>query len=94
MRKHDLTVKPDTRLIAKRVSERPKPRPDKPRQWRGIDMTEVMTDSGWAYVVIVLDWDTKKMVGRYSGKQARTAHRFRWKKSITEIMLHIKTLLD
>jgi len=32
-----------------------------------------MTDSGWVYVVIVLKWYTKKIVGHYSGKQARTA---------------------
>jgi len=73
MREHNLTVKPNPRLIAKRVSERPKPRPDKPKQWWGIDMTKVMTDSGWVYVVIVLDWYTKKIVGHYSGRQARTA---------------------
>ena len=73
MRENNLTVKPNTRLIAKRVSERPKPRADKPKQWWGIDMTKVMTDSGWVYVVIVLDWYTKKIVGHYSGKQARTA---------------------
>jgi len=36
-------------------------------------MTKVMTDSGWVYVVIVLDWYTKKIVGHYSGRQARTA---------------------
>ena len=54
MREHNLTVKPNTRLIAKRVSERPKPRPDRPKQWWGIDMTKVMTESGWVYVVIVL----------------------------------------
>jgi len=72
MREHNLTVKPNLRLIAKRVSERPKPRPDRPRQWWGIDMTKVMTDSGWVYVVIVLDWYTKKIVGHYSGRQARS----------------------
>jgi len=73
MREHNLTVKPNLRLIAKRVSERPKPRPDRPRQWWGIDMTKVITESGWVYVVIVLDWYTKKIVGHYSGRQARTA---------------------
>jgi putative transposase len=73
MKEHNLTVKPNPRLIAKRVSERPKPRPDRPRQWWGIDMTKVMTESGWVYVVIVLDWYTKKIVGHYSGRQARTA---------------------
>jgi transposase InsO family protein len=72
MREHNLTVKPNTRLIAKRVSERPKPRPERPHQWWGIDMTKVMADSGWVYVVIVLDWYTKKTVGHYSGRQARS----------------------
>jgi putative transposase len=73
MREHNLTVKPNRRLMAKRVSESPKPRPDRPRQWWGIDMTKVMTNTGWVYVVIVLDWYTKKIVGHYSGKHARTA---------------------
>jgi putative transposase len=73
MREYNLTVKPNPRLIAKRISERPKPRPNKPKQWWGIDMTKVMTESGWVYVVIVLDWYTKKIVGHYSGRQARAA---------------------
>jgi len=72
MRENNLTVKPNTRLIAKRVTERPKPRPDRPKEWWGIDMTKVMSNTGWVYVVIVLDWYTKKIVGHYSGKQART----------------------
>jgi len=72
MRENNLTVKPNLRLKAKRVSERPKPRADKPKQWWGIDMTKVMSNTGWVYVVIVLDWYTKKIVGHYSGKQART----------------------
>jgi putative transposase len=72
MRENNLTVKPNIRLIAKRVSERPKPRADKPKQWWGIDMTKVLTNTGWVYVVIVLDWYTKKIVGHYSAKQART----------------------
>lgn len=33
MRENNLTVKPNTRLIAKRASERPKPRADRPKQW-------------------------------------------------------------
>ena len=40
MRENNLTVKPNPRLIAKRLSERPKPRPDRPKQWWGIDMTK------------------------------------------------------
>ncbi len=70
MRENNLTVKPNIRLIAKRISGRPKPRPNRPKQWWGIDMTKVMTDNGWVYVVIVLDWYTKKIVGHYSGTRA------------------------
>lgn len=51
-----------------RVSSRPKPRPDRPNQWWGIDMTKAMTDAGWAYVVLVKDWYTKKVVGSYCGR--------------------------
>ena len=70
MKENNLTVKQNQRLIAKRLSERPKPRPDRHRQWWGIDMTKVMTENGRAYVVIVLDWYTKKILGHYSGTRA------------------------
>jgi putative transposase len=53
-----------------RVSSRPKPRPDRPRQWWGIDMTKVITATGWAYVVVVLDWYTKQIVGYHCGPRA------------------------
>lgn len=72
MKEHNLTVKPNPRLIAKRVSERPKPKSERPRQWWRIDMTKVLTNTGWIYVVIVLDWHTKKIVGHYSGTRARS----------------------
>jgi transposase InsO family protein len=74
MKEHNLTVKPNHKLKAKRLSGRPKPRPDRPNQWWGIDMTKVMTDSGWVYIVIVLDWYSKKVVGHYAGTQATSCH--------------------
>ena len=74
MKKHNLTVLSNHQLKAKRLSNRRKPRPDRPNQWWGIDMTKVMTDSGWVYVVIVLDWYSKKVVGHYSGTQATSRH--------------------
>lgn len=73
MRLHGLTVTKATRLKAKRASGRSKPQPTCPHQWWGIDMTKVMTDSGWVYVVIVLDWYTKKIVGHYAGSICRSA---------------------
>jgi transposase InsO family protein len=74
MKEHHLSVLSNYKLKAKRSSDRRKPRPDRPNQWWGIDMTKVMTDSGWVYVMIVLDWYSKKVVGHYSGSQAKSCH--------------------
>jgi len=55
---------PQTVHKAKRRNSRPKPRADRPRQIWGIDMTKFMVNAlGWVYLVIVLDWFTKKVVG-------------------------------
>jgi transposase InsO family protein len=49
---------------AKRTSQRSKPRAERPHQYFGIDMTKFLISSiGWVYLVIVLDWCTKKIVG-------------------------------
>lgn len=75
MRRHDLLVKPNQRIKALRTSQRSKPRPDRPNQWWGIDMTKVKVGSfGWMYIVPVLDWYTKKIVGYYAGVQGTTRH--------------------
>jgi len=62
-----------TRHEVPRTSTRPKPRPDRPNQWWGIDMTKVMTESGWAYIVLVLDWYSKKVVGHHCGRTATSS---------------------
>ena len=74
MKEHDLIVRPNQRLKAKRLSDRRKPRPERPNQWWGIDMTKVMTACGWVYIVIVLDWYSKKVVGHYAGTRATSVH--------------------
>jgi transposase InsO family protein len=75
MQRHGLVVKPNTRLKAVRAPQRSKPRPIRPRQWWGIDMTKVMVAGfGWMYIVVVLDWYTKKITGYYSGMQCRSCH--------------------
>ena len=75
MQKHKLLVKPNLRIKAKRTSGRSKPRPDRPNQWWGIDMSKVMIGGfGWMYLVIVLDWYTKKIVGYYAGLECRSRH--------------------
>jgi transposase InsO family protein len=70
MQENGLTIKPNERLKAKRLPEKPKPRPLKPRQWWGIDMTKVLTPYGWVYIVLVLDWYTKRNVGYHAGSRA------------------------
>lgn len=62
-----------TKHAVSRTSTRPKPKPDRPNQWWGIDMTKVLTEHGWAYVVLVLDWYTKQIVGYHCGSRAPAA---------------------
>jgi putative transposase len=82
MQKHDLLVKGNIKLKATRTPVRDKPRPDRPNQWWGIDMTKVMVNGfGWMYVVVVLDWYTKKIVGYYAGMQCRGKH---WLEALDE----------
>ena len=72
MKKHNLIVTANTRLKAKHISDKKKPRPSCPNEWWGIDMTKVMSENGWVYIVIVLDWYTKKIVGHHTGHRAVT----------------------
>lgn len=75
MQKHGLVVKPNTKLRATRTFRKSKPRPTQPCQWWGIDMTKAMVEGfGWMYIVAILDWYTKKIVGYYAGVQCRSCH--------------------
>jgi putative transposase len=63
MKEHDLTVTLK-QYKAKRTSNHSKPKPSAANQWWGIDMTKFMVHGvGWVYLVIVIDWYTKKVVG-------------------------------
>lgn len=86
MQRHDLLVKPDTMLKATRTPGRSKPRPTRPNQWWGIDMTKVMVNGfGWMYIAVALDWYTKKIVGYYTGMQCRSKH---WLEALDEAVNH------
>ena len=81
MQNHNLLVTADAKLRAARVI-RSKPRPDRPREWWGIDMTKVMvSDFGWMYIVVVLDWYTKQITGYYAGMQGTSRH---WLEALEE----------
>lgn len=75
MREQGLVVQGDPRLRATRTPTRSKPRPTAPNHWWGIDMTKMMVEpAGWVYLVLVLDWYTKKIVGHYARLRANTTH--------------------
>jgi putative transposase len=75
MREHQLLVTPNLRLRAKRTSTGRKPKPTKPNEWWGIDMTKVLVEGvGWIYIVVVLDWYSKLIVGHYAGMQCKSQH--------------------
>ena len=74
MKLYGLSVDANTRLKAKRTAHTRKPRPTRPNQWWGIDMTKVMTASGWVYIVLVLDWYSKRIVGYEADYQSKTSH--------------------
>ncbi|WP_051384448.1 IS3 family transposase [Nitratidesulfovibrio termitidis] len=71
MRLHGLGVK-RAALRAKRTPSGSKPRPVRPCQWWGIDMTKVMTEGGWVYIVLVVDWFSKKIVGHHADYRSRS----------------------
>jgi transposase InsO family protein len=75
MKEHALLVTPNLRLKAKRDNQanKSKPRATRPNQFWGTDMTKVMMPCfGWLYLVIILDWYTKKVVGYSISHHSRT----------------------
>lgn len=73
MREHNLTVKQKL-YKAKRTPQRSKPKPTRMNQWWGIDMTKFLVDKlGWVYMVVVLDWYTRKIVGFHIGLRSKSA---------------------
>ncbi len=68
MKAADLLVRPNPKPRARRKADTKKPKPSRPNEWWGIDMTKVMIEGfGWVYLVIVLDWHTRKVVGHHAG---------------------------
>lgn len=82
MKREDLLVKANVNIKACRTPVRSKPRPVRPNQWWGIDMSKVMVEGfGWMHIVVVLDWYSKKIVGYYAGLQCRSRH---WLEALSE----------
>ena len=51
---------------------KPKPKVSRPNEIWGIDMSKIKTEIGWVYIVIVLDWYSKKIIGKQVGLASKT----------------------
>jgi putative transposase len=72
MEKNSLLVQKNQKLRATRTSQKSKPKADAVNQFWGIDMTKIMTEAGWVYLVVVLDWYSKKIIGHCMSRWSRT----------------------
>lgn len=73
MRENGLVVE-QVRHKALRTSERSKPKASRPNQYWGIDMTKFLLGPlGWCYLIVVLDWFTKEIVGWNLSLRAKTS---------------------
>lgn len=73
MQVNNLLVKDRRLLRAKRESRPSKPRSNLPNQIWGTDMTKVkLPHVDWAYIVLVLDWHSKKIVGHSIALRSKT----------------------
>jgi transposase InsO family protein len=73
MKEHQLLTTKTQRLLAKRGPYRSKPRATRPNQYWGTDMTKIKISTfGWLYLVIVLDWYTKEIVGYSLNTQSKS----------------------
>lgn len=79
MRENGLLVE-QQRHKALRTPQRAKPKATRPNQYWGIDMTKFLLGSlGWCYLIIVLDWYTKEIVGWNLSLRAKTSE---WKEAL------------
>ena len=72
MKENNLIIQQRTALKASRII-RAKPKAEKPNQFWGIDMTKTWVQGyGWVYIVLVIDWYTKQIVGHFAGGYCRS----------------------
>ena len=73
MKKHNLLVPKNARLKARRTVTS-KPKTVEPNRYWGIDMTKIMIpDYGWAYLHVVLDWGSKKLLSCKLSERSKTS---------------------
>ncbi len=73
MKENGLLVTKVNRYKAKRKISRPKPKASYPNHIWGTDMTKIKIGAwGWYYLVIILDWYTKEIIGYSLSLQSKS----------------------
>lgn len=73
MKINNLLVPKNLNLRAKREAATHKPRTQMPHRIWGIDMTKILINNfGWAYLHVVIDWGSKKIVGCTLSDESKT----------------------
>lgn len=86
MKKNNLLVSKKSRNRTKRTRFRPKPRTSHPNQIWDMDMTKINIGAwGWYYLVIILDWYTKKIVGYKLSLQSKSKD---WQEALQQAVNH------
>jgi len=79
MKENQLLVERKSHKISRKAIH-PKPKAERPKEIWGIDMTKFIVEPvGWAYLVIVLDWFSRKIVGWDLSLRTRTED---WKRAM------------
>ena len=74
MRQNNLLIPKNRKLKAPRKAITHKPRTIEPNRYWGIDMTKVMIPTfGWAYLHVVIDWGTKKLLSTHMSLTSKSA---------------------
>ena len=86
MKENNLLVTKINKYWAKRKVSRTKPRATCPNQIWGTDMTKIKIGTwGWYYLVVVLDWYTKKIVGYSFSLQSKSKE---WQEALSQEVNH------
>ena len=73
MKLENLLVPPNLKLKSKRTPTRSKPRTIEPNSIWGTDMTKILiSNSGWVYLHVLIDWGSKKIIGHSLESTSRT----------------------
>lgn len=86
MKEEGLEVKQKEYKAKRREDKGSKPKAERPRQYWGIDMTKFFLNGiGWIYLIVILDWYSKKVVGWNVSLRCKTVD---WLKAVDDAVLN------